>query len=115
MSAAVRITSGSRNAFQLPTTASTETVASTGRESGSRMRQKKRNGPQPSIAAASCSSFGKLAKNGRRMMIVIGSPKAACGSATPSGLSSSPRFRTMMKTGRIATATGNSSPSVKTV
>ena len=95
--------------------ASTETVASTGRDSGSRMRTKKRNGPQPSMAAASCRSDGMLWKNGRRMMIVIGRPKAACGSATPSGLSSSPRLRTMMKIGRIAIATGKSSPSVKIV
>ena len=57
---------------------------------------------------------GSVAKNGRRITIVIGSPNAAWGRATPSGLSSRPRLRTMMKIGRIATATGNSSPSVKT-
>ena len=49
------------------------------------------------------------------MMIVIGSPNAACGRATPSGLSSSPRLRSMMNSGRIATANGNSSPSVNSV
>ena len=64
------ITSGSRNWFQLTTMASTATVARTGRDSGSRIRQKNPNGPQPSIAAASSSSFGMLRKNGRRMMIV---------------------------------------------
>ena len=97
-------------AFQLPTMASTATVASTGRDSGSRIRQKKPNGPQPSIGAASSSSVGMLRKNGRRMMIVSGSPNAAWGRATPSGLSSSPRSRTRMNSGRIATATGNSRP-----
>ena len=48
------------------------------------------------------------------MTIVSGSPNAACGRATPSGLSSRPRLRSMTKSGRIATANGNSSPSVKT-
>ena len=90
-------------------------MASTGCESGSRIRQKKRNGPQPSIAAASCSSFGNDAKKGRRITIVSGSPNAASGRATPNGVPSSPRLRTMMKIGRIATATGNSSPSVNSV
>ena len=56
-----------------------------------------------------------LWKNGRRMMIVIGRPKAAWGSATPSGLSSSPRLRTMMNEREDRDATGNSSPSVNSV
>ena len=59
--------------------ASTETVARTGRDSGSTIFQKKRNGPQPSIAAASSSSAGMLRKNGRSTMIVVGSANAACG------------------------------------
>ena len=70
--------------------ARTLTVARAGRESGSSTRQKNPNGPQPSMRAASSSSVGMLRKNGRRMTIVSGSPKAACGIATPSGLSDSP-------------------------
>ena len=46
------------------------------------------------------------------MMIAIGSPNAACGRATPSGLLSNPIWRSTMNSGRIATATGNSRPSV---
>ena len=59
-------------------------MMSAGRDSGSRMRQKNPNVAQPSIAAASSSSTGMARMNGRRMMIVIGSPNAASGSATPS-------------------------------
>ena len=44
--------------------------------------------------------------------IEIGSANAACGSATPSGLLSRPIWRSTMNSGRIATATGNSRPSV---
>ncbi len=72
------------------------TVARAGRESGRRTRQKNPKRPQPSIAAASSSSAGMLLKNGRRMMIVSGIPKAANGSATPSGLSSRPMARSRM-------------------
>ena len=114
-SASDSITSGSRNWFQLETSASTATVTRTGFDSGRRMRKKNPSGPQPSIAAASSSSFGMLRKNGRRMMIVSGSAKAASGRARPSGLSSSPMSRTRMSSGRIATVTGNSRPSVNTV
>ena len=95
--------------------ASTPTVARAGRESGRRIRQKKPNDPQPSIDAASSSSLGMLLKNGRRMTTVRGRPKAASGRAIPSGLSSSPRSRTRMNRGRIATAAGNSRPSVNRV
>ncbi len=95
-SALERTTSGSRNAFQLVTTARTATVARAGRESGSSTRQKNPNGPQPSMSAASSSSAGMLRKKGRRMRIVKGSWKAAWGIATPSGLSSRPRPRTRM-------------------
>ncbi len=56
--------------------------------------------------------MGIARKNGRITMIAIGSPNAACGKATPSGLLSSPSWRSVMNNGRIATATGNSSPSV---
>ena len=62
------MTSGSRNAFQVVTTASTLTVASAGRARGRRTRQKKPNELQPSIRAASSSSAGMLRKNGRRIM-----------------------------------------------
>ena len=103
---------GSRNAFQLVTSVITATVLSTGRESGNMTDQYRRHGPQPSIAAASCNSCGTARKNGRMMMIEIGSTNAACGSATPNGLLSSPVWRSTMNSGRIATATGNSSPSV---
>ena len=44
------------------------------------------------------------------MMIATGSPNAACGRATPSGLLSNPICRNVRKSGRIATATGNSRP-----
>ena len=83
--------SGRRNAFQVLTIARTLTVASAGRASGSRTRQKNPNVLQPSILAASSSSAGMLLKNGRRMMIVRGSPKAASGSATPRKFPDSPR------------------------
>ena len=102
--------SGSRKAFQLATTASTETVARTGRDSGRTIFQKNRNGPQPSMAAASSSSAGMLRKNGRSTMIVVGRANAACGRATPNELLISPKDRSEMNSGRIATATGNSSP-----
>ena len=49
------------------------------------------------------------------MTIVSGSPNAASGRAIPSGLSSSPRSRTRMNRGRIATAAGKSRPSVNSV
>src|SRR5690349_13439252 len=76
--------SGSRNAFQLLTTASTDTVTSAGRDSGSRMRRKNRIRPQPSMVAASSSSPGMARMNGRRITIVTGSANAACGTATAS-------------------------------
>ena len=95
------ITSGSRNCVPADATmASTATVARTGRDSGRRIRQKNPNDPQPSIDAASSSSVGMLRKNGRRMTIVSGRPKAASGRAIPSGLSSSPRSRTRMNSGQ---------------
>ena len=50
--------SGSRKAFQLVTNARIATVISAGRDSGSRIRQKKPSRVQPSIAAASSSSAG---------------------------------------------------------
>ena len=56
-----------------------------------------------------------LRKNGRRMTIDSGSPKAACGSATPSGLPDRPSWRMRMNSGRIATAVGNSSPNMNSV
>ena len=74
--------------FQLEITERMVTVSSAGRHSGRRTRQKKPNRPQPSIAAASSSSVGMARMKGRRMMIVIGMPKAASGSATPSSVSS---------------------------
>ena len=103
------------NAFQVVTIASTLTVASAGRDSGSSTRQKKPNEPQPSMRAASSSSIGMLRKNGRRMTIESGSPKAACGSATPSRLPDSPTWRMRMYSGRIATAVGKSSPNTNSV
>ena len=104
--------SGSRKAFQLATMTSTETVARTGRDSGRTIFQKNRNGPHPSRAAASSSSAGMLRKNGRSTMIVVGRANAACGRATPSGLSSRPKLRRVTYSGRMATATGNSRPRV---
>ena len=50
------ITSGSRNAFQLETSARTLTVTRAGLDSGSSTRKKNPSEPQPSIAAASSSS-----------------------------------------------------------
>lgn len=47
--------------------------------------------------------------------MVIGSPKAACGRITPSGLSSRPMERSSRNRGRAATAKGNISPIVKRV
>ena len=114
-SASFRTTSGRMNAFQVVTMASTLTVARAGRASGSSTRQKNPNEPQPSIRAASSSSTGMLRKNGRRMTIDSGSPKAACGSATPSRLPDSPSWRIRMYSGRIATAVGNSSPNTNSV
>ena len=57
------------------TMASTLTVASAGRASGSSTRQKNPNELQPSIRAASSSSVGMLRKNGRRITIVSGRAK----------------------------------------
>ena len=112
MSGSPSMTRGSRKAFQLWTIASTEIVASTGRDIGSAITRKNRNGPQPSIAAASSSSGGMARKKGRSTMTEVGRRKAAWGSATPSGLLSRSRLRTVMNSGRTATVTGNSSPSV---
>ena len=67
------------------------------------------------MRAASSSSIGMLRKNGRRMTIESGNPKAACGSATPSRLPDSPSWRMRTYSGRIATAVGNSSPNTKSV
>ena len=79
-----RTSSGSRNAFQLPTMARTATVASAGRDSGSS------DPPEEAERAAAVDArprpparSGMARKNGRRMMIVMGSAKAACGRATP--------------------------------
>ncbi len=47
--------------------------------------------------------------------MVIGSPNAACGRITPSGLSSRPRERSSRNSGSAATAKGNISPIVKRV
>ena len=78
------------------------------------MRQKKPRRLHPSIAAASCSSFGMAARNGTRMMIVIGSAKAICGMITPASEFMRPRLRTRMYSGVIATVMGNMSPAAKT-
>ena len=59
-----KTSSGSRNAFQLVTSASTLTVASAGRDSGTTIRQRNPNVEHPSTRAASSSSFGMLPKNG---------------------------------------------------
>ena len=76
--------------------ANTLTVAMAGRDSGSSTRQKNPNEPHPSMRAASSSSNGMLRKNGRKMTIESGSPKAACGRATPSRLPDSPTWRIRM-------------------
>ncbi len=49
------------------------------------------------------------------MTIVIGSPNAACGRITPSGLSSRPSVRSSRNSGSAATAKGNISPTVNSV
>ena len=67
------------------------------------------------MRAASSSSIGMLRKNGRRMTIESGNPKAACGSATPSRLPDSPSWRMRTYSGRIATAVGKSSPNTNRV
>ena len=53
--------------------------------------------------------------NGRRITIVIGSENAASGIATPSGFSSRPMLRSTRYSGSVATPSGNSRPSVKSV
>ena len=81
-----------------------------GSESGRTIRQKKPSRLQPSIAAASWSSFGMARRNGTRMITVIGSPNAICGRITPPISFISPMLRTMMYSGVIATVMGNISP-----
>src|SRR5262249_14702833 len=77
----VSTTSGSRNAFQLLTTASIDTGDSTGPDNGSRIRQKNRNGPQRSVAPDSCCAFGNEAENGLRLTIASGTVDRAPGDA----------------------------------
>ena len=58
---------------------------------------------------------GEAIRNGRRMTIVIGRAKAACGSATPHQVFPRCRSRvTRMNSGMIATVAGKSSPSTNT-
>ena len=111
-----RTSSGSRNAFQLPTMARTATVASAGRESGSATRQKKPNVLQPSMRAASSSSKGMARKKGRRMMIVRGRREGGLRQRhAPAELSAGVSCRMRMNSGRMATAAGKSSPSTNSV
>ncbi len=64
----------------------------------------------PSTTAASSSSPGTARMNGRKMMTVIGSAKAASGRATPSQLSSRWTCLSRKYTGSEATLAGNSRP-----
>ena len=77
------------------------------------MRQKKPRRLHPSMNAASWISSGMARRNGTRMMIVIGRAKAICGRMTPASEFVSPRFRTTMYSGVIATVSGNISPAAK--
>ena len=53
--------------------------------------------------------------NGRRIMIVIGRENAPSGIATPIQFSSSPIRRSCRYSGRLATVSGNSSPTRNSV
>ena len=74
------------------------------------MRRKKAIRVAPSTTAASSSSPGTSRMNGRRITIVSGSPNAASGRATPSGLSSRPSLSSIRYSGSAAALIGNSSP-----
>src|SRR5947207_14359125 len=78
------------------------TVIRAGRDSGSRIRTKKRILVAPSTVAASSSSAGIARMNGRRMTMVTGSENAASGSATPNRLSFMPIFCSSRNGGKAA-------------
>lgn len=63
-------------------------IASIVRDSGTRMSRKKRNGPAPSIRAASNSSFGTDLKNCREKKVPVA--EAMSGRIRPVQLFSSP-------------------------
>ena len=107
--------SGSRNAFQLPTTASTATVARAGRESGSRIRQKNPNVLQPSMAAASSSSRGDAPEERPQDDDRHGRPKAACGQGHPERVVEQAERPDEDVQRQDRDRAGNSRPSVKSV
>src|SRR2546423_13907188 len=72
--------SGQRKSFHEASTAKTETTPKIGFESGSTIFQKRRNGPAPSMRAASKISRGRLAK--KRLTSTTVNALAPAGSQT---------------------------------
>src|SRR5712691_7331000 len=83
-----RNVSAKTNSFQAKINANTLVATRPGATSGSRIRQKTRTGPAPSMAAASSSSRGTAATKLRSIQIVTGSANAVYTPISPTRLSS---------------------------
>ena len=81
--------SGHRYWFHPKMNRITKSAAMFVRDSGTRMDQKKRSGPAPSIRAASASSSGTVRKNWRKRNVAVA--EAISGMVRPANVFSSPR------------------------